>query len=330
MSRWPRLIIACKAGKIFLYARSPVAPKNTRASEFVSLIVPSSRDLLEMSAEPKSHRREKLVLIIGITARGEAFIKRCAENRSRHGLVDSGLDGPPAFAGVRHAAGEFFEVGIFDQRGRRQIEQPRSYDAASSPNLGDLAQVQIVLVVFGIAQWRGFGINRILLLPDIGAAQNTQAFSIGSHDAVLDTVVNHFDEVAGAVRTAVKITLLRCPAQLLPARCAWDVSRAGCKASEDRIDVFDNSGFAANHHAIAALQAPHTAACAYVDVVNLLRRKLLGATNVVDVVGVAAVDKNVFRSENGCEAGDRFVHHRCRYHQPDHPRFAQLLDEILQ
>ena len=31
--RWPRFTIACSAGKIFLYARSPVAPKKTKASE---------------------------------------------------------------------------------------------------------------------------------------------------------------------------------------------------------------------------------------------------------------------------------------------------------
>ena len=31
--RFPRLTIACNDGKIFLYARSPVAPKKTRASE---------------------------------------------------------------------------------------------------------------------------------------------------------------------------------------------------------------------------------------------------------------------------------------------------------
>src|SRR5579871_5390225 len=35
----PRFIIACSAGKIFLYARSPVAPKNTSASECVWSIV---------------------------------------------------------------------------------------------------------------------------------------------------------------------------------------------------------------------------------------------------------------------------------------------------
>ncbi len=94
--------------------------------------------------------------------------------------------------------------------------------------------------------------------------------------------------------------------------------------------MLNDSVFAADHHAIAALQTPHTAAGAYIDVVNLLRRKLLGSANVVNVVGVAAVDKNVFRFEKRCEAGDRFVHHRCRYHQPNNPRFPQLLDEVLE
>src|SRR5262249_24118299 len=36
--RWPRRTMAWSAGKIFLYARSPVAPRNTNASEWVLLI----------------------------------------------------------------------------------------------------------------------------------------------------------------------------------------------------------------------------------------------------------------------------------------------------
>src|SRR5215468_3568242 len=179
MSRLPRLIMACKAGKIFLYARSPVAPKNTRASECISLIVPSLRNLFEMATESESHRREELVLIIGVTARGEAFIERSGENRSWDGLVDGSLDGPSAFTGVGHTAGELFEFRIFDQSRRRQIEQPRGDNAASPPYLGDIAQVQVVLIVFGIAQRCGLGVDGIHLLPDIGAAQNCQTLRIG-------------------------------------------------------------------------------------------------------------------------------------------------------
>ena len=47
-SRCPRLIIACSDGKIFLYARSPVAPKKTSASEWIGHVghdahLPASR-----------------------------------------------------------------------------------------------------------------------------------------------------------------------------------------------------------------------------------------------------------------------------------------------
>src|SRR5215470_6784480 len=49
-----------------------------------------------------------------------------------------------------------------------------SHDAASSPNLSDIAQVQVVLIMFGIAQRCGLGVDGIRLLPDIGAAQNPQ------------------------------------------------------------------------------------------------------------------------------------------------------------
>ena len=40
-SRWPCLTIAWSAGKIFLWARSPVAPKNTNASDWGAPIVSS-------------------------------------------------------------------------------------------------------------------------------------------------------------------------------------------------------------------------------------------------------------------------------------------------
>ena len=42
--------------------------------------------------------------------------------------------------------------------------------------------------------------------------------------------------------------------------------------------------FAADHHAVAALQAPDAAARAHVHVVDALRGEFLGAADVVDVV----------------------------------------------
>jgi hypothetical protein len=38
----------------------------------------------------------------------------------------------------------------------------------------------------------------MLLLADIGVAQNAHSLGIGGHDAVLDAIVDHLDEVTGA------------------------------------------------------------------------------------------------------------------------------------
>src|SRR5262245_5530784 len=124
-SRWPRLIIACRAGKIFLCARSPVAPKNTSASECdVSMLV-SPRliqrctgllaGLLQMPAEAEAHRRQELVLEVRLAPRAEAFVQRGGEYRGRHRFVDRCLDGPAAFARIQHASGELRQRRVGEQ-----------------------------------------------------------------------------------------------------------------------------------------------------------------------------------------------------------------------
>ena len=77
--------------------------------------------------------------------------------------------------------------------------------------------------------------------------------------------------------------------------------------------MLHDSRLAADHHAIAALQAPHATAGADVDVMNVLRGELLGATDVVHVVRVAAVDQNVAGFEQGNEVGNGLVD-GCRRH----------------
>ena len=86
--------------------------------------------------------------------------------------------------------------------------------------------------------------------------------------------------------------------------------------------------FAADHHAVTALEPPHAAARADVDVVNAFRRQLLGAANVVDVVRIAAVDQDVVLVEQRHEIADARIDDGGRHHQPDRTRLAQLLDEI--
>src|SRR5262249_18288335 len=143
--RWPRFSIACSEGNIFLYARSPVAPKKTSASEWDGFIGNSLlRGLLEVSTEPETHGRQQFVLVIGLSAGGEALVQGCGENRHGHRLVDGGLDRPATFSGVGYTARELLQLGILHQRRGRQVEQPRCHDATAPPYLGDITQVEVV------------------------------------------------------------------------------------------------------------------------------------------------------------------------------------------
>jgi len=64
-SSWPRFTKACKAGNIFLYSRSPVAPKMTRASESDSVIriFPHFRDKRTRYLQPAGHKDNRATFL---------------------------------------------------------------------------------------------------------------------------------------------------------------------------------------------------------------------------------------------------------------------------
>src|SRR5262249_49005464 len=171
--RCPRLTIACSAGKIFLYARSPVAPKKTRASEWESCIASSSGGgFFQVSTELIAQRREQFVGEIGLAARAKPFIQGGRQDVRGHGLVDSGLDRPAPLARVRHPPGEVRQSRIRDEGGRREIQQPRRDHTATSPHLRNVREMELVLVVFGVAQWRRLSIDRVVVFADVGGTQH--------------------------------------------------------------------------------------------------------------------------------------------------------------
>src|SRR4030095_2258734 len=138
--------------------------------------------------------------------------------------------------------------------------------------------------MLGIAQWRGLGVNSMLLLADIGGAQHAQPFGVCSHNSVLDSVMHHLHEVAGPARTAVQVALFGSPLRLLDSRRARDATCAGRERREDRIEMVNHIGLAANHHAVASLQSPHTTARANVNVMDTFRREFLCASDIVYVI----------------------------------------------
>ena len=174
------------------------------------------------------------------------------------------LERPAPFAGVLDVALERGEVGVLGERARRQLEQPRSHDAALVPQRGDRAEID--LVVAGVHQ--------------------LEAFGVGLHQAVFDAVVDHLHVVAGAVVADAQIAVLRRQRQ------------------EDRLEPLADLGFAADHQAVAFLQPPDAAAGAGVDVVDALGRQRLRAPHVVVKVGVAAVDDGVAGRQQAAERGD--------------------------
>ena len=79
----------------------------------------------------------------------------------------------------------------------------------------------------------------------------------------------------------------------------------GAKRPEDRIEAIDRFLVASDHQAVAAIEAPHAAAGAAIDIVNALGLECFGPPDVVLVEGVAAVDDGVARIEEVGELRDR-------------------------
>src|SRR5437763_15390433 len=98
------------------------------------------------------------------------------------------------------------------------------------------------------------------LLPDIGGAQDADALRVSRHDAVFDAVMDHLDEVAGAVRPAMQVTVLGSAADGLPARSGRYIASSRSQRGNQRVEMPDDLCFTADHHAVVALQPPNSAA----------------------------------------------------------------------
>ena len=111
---------------------------------------------------------------------------------------------------------------------------------------------------------------------------------------------------------------------------ARNIAHARRERGENRIEMLDDLVLAANHHAITSLQTPHPSAGAHIHIVDLARSEFLRAPDIVDVIGIAAVDQDVSRFEVRQKFSDRFVDNRSRHHQPDCARLRKLLRKVCQ
>ena len=165
---------------------------------------------------------------------------------------------------------------------------------------------------------------------DVRVLQHVQAFGIRRHDAVLDAVVDHLDEVAGAVRAAVQVSAFRrADGRALAAWRRWSGRDAWRQRGEDRIEMRDDCRLAADHLAEAALESPDPAARPDVDVVDAALAERGAAPDVVGEMRVAAVDQDVVSLNMWRQPIDRLIDHRGGDHHPDRARRAQLRDELV-
>ena len=99
---------------------------------------------------------------VGFTSRSEALIKCRAQNRRRRRGLDGRLNRPSPFTRIRDVSRERAEIGFVDERRGREIQQPRCDDASTPPHFGDVGQVEVVLVVFGMPQRGRLGVEAAL------------------------------------------------------------------------------------------------------------------------------------------------------------------------
>ena len=105
--------------------------------------------------------------------------------------------------------------------------------------------------------------------------------------------MNHLDEVSGADRTGVDIALLDPCIASIASGGARDIAETRRQRSEDRIEAIHHFLVAADHHAVAPVDAPDAAGSADVDIMYAALLQSLAAAHVILPEGVAAIDDDV-------------------------------------
>src|SRR5438067_9250570 len=131
--------------------------------------------------------------------------------------------------------------------------------------------------------------------------------------------MHHLDEMARAGRTTIEIALFD------PRIAAHAPRRFGNRAAarrqrcEDRVEMVGGLSVAADHHAIAAFEAPDAAARSDIEVADALGIEQLGVSDVIMEKGIAAIDQGVAGLEKTGELKDRAMRY-CASRQHDRNR----------
>src|SRR4029077_2702710 len=96
-------------------------------------------------------------------------------------------------------------------------------------------------------------------------------------------VMHHLDEMPGACRTGVDVATLSAAVAFGAARCRRNIAEPRRERGEDRIEMVHRLFLTPNHHAVAAIDTPHAARRAAIDIANAFRGQFSGAADIVFV-----------------------------------------------
>src|SRR5579883_3037545 len=226
-----------------------------------------------MTTEFESHRGQDSFRKRMLLARSETRIERCREHFGWNGCLDRSANRPASFTRILDDAGVVVERGTFGKRHCRKVEEPGGDDAPSPPGFGDIGQVELIALSLG--QSSGSAI-----------LQDIETFRIGLHQPVLDPVMDHLDEMAGADGPAMDIAALRARIAAIAAGSSLDLPQTGCERGEKRIKALHHVPRTADHKAIAAFQPPNAAGGADVEIVD---SALSQGRGTADVIAIEAV-----------------------------------------
>src|SRR5690348_7704251 len=126
------------------------------------------------------------------------------------------------------------------------------------PQLRDRADIELILEMIRVAEWRRLGVSRASTQSRIGMPKNVEPFGIGRHQSVLDTVVNHLHEMTGTMIAAVKIA----------ARGGARPVTTRREGGEHRFNAREVRTLSAHHEAVTAFEAQHAATSTDIHVMN--------------------------------------------------------------
>src|SRR4051794_38904286 len=96
----------------------------TRPGSSLTVAGLSTGSPLHVTAKLFSHRRQHFLSKRVVSARPESHVERHRQDLSRHSFLERRRYSPPALARILYEPGVTFEVRIFGQCNRAQIEQP--------------------------------------------------------------------------------------------------------------------------------------------------------------------------------------------------------------